>query len=225
MTAADPMPRRILRLPGVYRPQPDSRLLASALEEAALPSDARVLDLCTGSGVLALTAARLGAAEVTAVDISRRAVASAWLNGRLRQLPVQVRRGDLYDAFALGSFDVVLANPPYVPCPSSDDVSRRWDAGPDGREVLDPLCANAVDLLKPGGFLLLVQSEFSGEEPSLRQLREAGLKAAIVARRRLPFGPVLRGRAEYLSAAGLCNSDAATEELVVIRADRPNRPY
>jgi release factor glutamine methyltransferase len=199
-------------------------LLAEALREAPLPADARVLDLCTGSGVLALTAARLGAAEVTAVDISRRAVVSAWLNGRIRRLPLRVRRGDCYDAFGLGAFDVVLANPPYVPCPPGVDASAKWDAGPDGRAVLDPLCDSAVDLLRPGGCLLLVQSELAGADASLRRLRESGLKAAVVARRRVPFGPVLRGRIDYLNDRGLCAGDTATEEVVVIRADRPNRP-
>nr|WP_245672698.1 HemK2/MTQ2 family protein methyltransferase [Aldersonia kunmingensis] len=211
-------------LPGVYRPQTDSVLLAEALREASLPPDARVLDICTGSGVLALTAAQLGAGEVTALDTSRRAVISAWLNGQANRLKVHVRRGDCYDAFALGTFDVVLANPPYVPCPPGADTSAKWDAGPDGRSVLDPLCANAIDLLRPGGLLLLVHSEFAGADASLRQLRESGLKAAIVARRRVPFGPVLRGRVDYLNTRGLCSAETASEEVVVIRADRPNRP-
>lgn len=224
----DSTPRRVLRLPGVYRPQPDSHLLASALTEAAIPEGARVLDLCTGTGVLAVTAARLGAERVIAVDISRRATTSAWLNGRVRRLPVQVRCGDLYDAFALGSFDVVVANPPYVPCAAGEKCSPRWDAGPDGRDVLDPLCINVVELLRPGGFMLMVQSEFAGEDDSLRQLRTSGLKAAIVSRRRVPFGPILRRRSSYLRMMGLDarkdGEQLLTEQLVVIRADRPNRP-
>lgn len=201
-TTADPTPRRVVRLPGVYRPQPDSQLIASALAQASVPSGVHVLDLCTGSGYLAVAAARLGAARVDAVDISWPAAWSARLNGRLRGLPVHAHRGDLYDAFALGPFDVVLANPPYVPCASRDDCSLRWDAGPDGRDVIDPLCDNAAELLCDGGFLLLVQSEFAGEETSLRRLREAGLKAAIVARRRVPRGPVTNG------ASGICASAA-----------------
>jgi release factor glutamine methyltransferase len=220
----DPLPQRVVRLPGVYRPQADSVLLADALREAPMPQDARVLDLCTGSGVLAITAAQLGAGEVTALDISRRAVASAWLNGRLNRQPVRVRHGDFYDAFALGTYDVVLANPPYVPCRPGAETTVKWDAGPDGRSLLDPLCANAIELLRPGGFLLLVHSEFAGVDASLRGLRESGLKAAVVARRRLPFGPVMRSRAEYLNSRGLCSAEAATEEVVVIRADRPIRP-
>ncbi|WP_084435875.1 HemK2/MTQ2 family protein methyltransferase [Aldersonia kunmingensis] len=213
----------MVRLPGVYRPQADSVLLAEALREAVMPPDARVLDLCTGSGVLALTAAHLGAGDVTALDISRGAVISAWLNGQMNRLPVRVRRGDCYEAFALGTFDVVLANPPYVPCPPGTDSSATWDAGPDGRSILDPLCANSIDLLRPGGFLLLVHSEFAGPAISLRRLRHSGLKAAIVARRHLPFGEVMRSRTDYLHSRGWCSAEPATEEVVVIRADRPNQ--
>ena len=199
---ADPTPRRVLRLPGVYRPQPDSQLIATALREASVPVGAHVLDLCTGSGFLAVVAARLGAARVEAVDVARPAVWSARLNGRLRGLPVRGHRGDLYEAYAHGPFDVVLANPPYVPCEFDDDCSPRWDAGPDGRDVIDPLCDNAAEMLSAGGFLLMVQSELAGEEASLRRLREAGLKAAIVARRRVPFGPVIQRRISFLRDAG-----------------------
>jgi release factor glutamine methyltransferase len=69
----------LLRPPGVYRPQADTWLLAQALHDATIPYGARVLDLCTGTGALAVTAARAGAAHVTAVDISRRAAMAARL--------------------------------------------------------------------------------------------------------------------------------------------------
>ncbi|MGW6375203.1 HemK2/MTQ2 family protein methyltransferase [Rhodococcus sp. NPDC055112] len=221
------MPQRIWRLPGVYRPQDDTWLLASTLAEVGLPDGAAVLDFCTGTGALAMAAARSGASRVTAVDMSVRAVASARANAWSRRLPIRIRRGNLPVALERGPFDVVLANPPYVPCPApeartnSGAHSERWDAGHDGRAVLDPLCRKAADLLRRGGFLLLVQSSVAGTTKTLRQLREADLVASIAKRERIPFGPVMRSRASYLVSHGLCPASQDWEDLVVIRADKP----
>src|SRR3954452_5045627 len=103
-------PVNALVLPGVYAPQDDTTLLAEALAEEPLDPGARVLDVGTGSGALALVAARRGA-EVTAVDVSRRAVWTARLNAWLARLPVHIRRGNLFSPVRGRSFDVILANP------------------------------------------------------------------------------------------------------------------
>ncbi|MFC4604339.1 HemK2/MTQ2 family protein methyltransferase [Rhodococcus kronopolitis] len=216
----------VVRAPGVYRPQEDTRLLAAVLARITPLDGCDVLDYCTGSGALALVAARLGAARVTAVDVSVRATASAWVNARIRRLPVRVRRGGLSAAVSGGPYDLVLANPPYVPCPAghgrrSDGGCRRWDAGADGRAVLDPLCEHTAELLRPGGRVLIVQSEFANSETTLSQLRGAGLSARVLTRVRIPFGPVLRGRAEYLTSHGLAAAGQSFEELVVVRGDKP----
>src|SRR5437764_8592445 len=102
----------LLRPPGVYAPARDTWLLAESLRSAAMPAGARVLDVGTGTGALAVTAARDGAGEVTAVDVSRRAALAAWCNARFRGLPIRVRCGDLRGLSAGAGFDVVLANPP-----------------------------------------------------------------------------------------------------------------
>jgi release factor glutamine methyltransferase len=225
----------LLRFPGVYRPQADTELLAAAARAAPIPRGGRVLDVCTGSGALAVVAARLGAGEVTAVDVSRRAVMSVRFNAWARGLPVRARRGSLLDLLAApqwtatgdesadGPYEVVLANPPYVPSPSGAAPSgreRAWDAGPGGRAVLDPFCAAAPGLLSAAGFMLLVHSHVSDVERSLTQLREGGLRAAVVARQRVPFGPVMWARAAYLESAGLVRRGQRHEDLVVIRASR-----
>ncbi|MFK0247162.1 HemK2/MTQ2 family protein methyltransferase [Amycolatopsis azurea] len=223
-TAIPLVPQRswLLRPPGVYRPQDDTWMLADALRESGMPGGARVLDLCTGTGALAVAAARLGAASVTAVDISRRALATVWTNSRLRRIPVRLLRGDAAAAVRSGPFDVVLANPPYVPCPvPANGAARAWDAGPDGRVVLDELCSRAASLVAPGGYLLMVHSTVAGPGKSLAQLGEAGMTPAVIAARSIPFGPVMRSRAAFLEAAGLIAAEQRHEELVVIRADRP----
>lgn len=222
------LPPRICRLPGVYRPQPDTRLIASVLAATPLPEGCRVLDFCTGTGALAVVAARSGAAHVTAVDVSARAVATAWINARARGLPIRVRCGGLAAAADAGPFDLVVSNPPYVPGPDAAlpgpaGHSARWDGGNDGRTVLEPLCANAAGLLRPGGSLLVVQSHVCGVDRTLWRLRDAGLDAAVVARTRIPFGPVMRRRSTYLESRGYCAPGQDWEELVVIRADKPVR--
>lgn len=217
-------PDHVLRLPGVYRPQSDTWLLAEAPAEAAVPARARVLDICTGSGALAVAAMRTGAAEVVAIDISGRAVLSARTNAMLRRLPIRVGRGDVSTALRMPAFDVVVANLLYVPCPTGTlRTAARWDAGADGRDVLNVLCGSANELLRPGGFMLIVQSEVSGEDETLQQLRAGGLKAAVVARRRIPFGPVMRRRAGYLVVCRRLDPDREDEEVLVVRADRPQR--
>lgn len=216
----------LLRPPGVYRPQADTWLLVQALHEAAIPLGAQVLDLCTGTGALAVAAAHAGAGHVTAVDISLLATLTARFNTLIRGLPVQVKCGNALRFPADRQFDVVLANPPYVPCEEWKQVgrgaSRAWNAAGDGRALLDPLCTNAPDMLSPGGMLLIVHSEVCGINTTLDMLRRGGLKAAIVARRTEPFGPIMRQRIPLLERQGLIRPGQRHEELVVIRGDRPN---
>lgn len=214
---------RLFRAPGVYQPQPDTWLLARAMGEAALPDGRRVLDACTGTGALAIEAARAGAHAVTGVDMSRAALLSAWINSRVRGIELELLRGDVRTVVRDRTFDVVLANPPYVPsarhAPGSR-AARAWDAGQHGRDLLNPLCRMLPALLAPGGVALIVHSAVCGPHISLTQLRDGGLKAAVVARSVVPFGPVMRKRAAWLESAGLIEPGQRDEELVVIRADR-----
>ena len=213
---------------GVYPPQHDSHLLISAMRRFLDVSGRSVLDLCTGSGVVAIAAAQLGAASVVAVDICPRAVRCARSNATAGGVDVDVRNGGHESAIPGGPYDVVLSNPPYVPTGPGVDAlpphlgpPRAWDAGPDGRLVLDPLCNAAADLLAPGGSLLMVQSEFANPQQSLRQLRRSGLNAYVTAAQRIPFGPVLNARARWLERIGAVPIGRRSEALVVIRADRP----
>ena len=212
---------------GVYPPQHDSALLIAEMRRCVDVAGRSVLDLCTGSGVVAIAAARLGASRVLAFDICPDAVRCARSNAAAVGLSVDVRRGDQMHAAAAGPYDVVVCNPPYVPTvPGVDRLPEHigpawaWDAGPDGRLVLDPLCASAPELLDSGGTLLLVQSELADPGESLRQLRGVGLRAHIVATQRIPFGSVLQARARRLERAGAIRIGERSEQLVVIRADK-----
>ncbi|AWK73107.1 methyltransferase [Rhodococcus oxybenzonivorans] len=216
----------LFRLPGVYRPQRDTWLLAEVLAGRELGPGTRVLDLCCGTGALSVAACEGGAGWVTAVDVSRRAVISTWLNSKLNRRTVRVVRGDLVDPVRTLRFDVVVANPPYSPA-SDDSVRGRgrgrvlglaWDAGIDGRAVLDRLCVAVPDLLAPGGTLLLVQSVLNGVEKSRTMLEERGLRVEVVASEQVPFGPALAGRARMLEERGMILPGQRTERIVVLAA-------
>lgn len=215
---------RLVVPPGVFRPLSDSRLLADRMLDELTPG-ARVADICTGSGMLAVAAAVGGAGEVVAVDVSRRAVLAAQLNARLNGVSVRALRGDLLAPLDGERFDLIVSNPPYVP--ATDDVlptrgrERAWDAGRDGRALLDRVCADAPRRLRPGGVLLLVHSSVCDGDASVALLASHGLEASVAVRSRGPLGPLLHERRTQLEARGLLPPGAREEELVVIRGRRP----
>lgn len=199
------------------------------MRESSLIPGRRVLDLCTGSGFVAIAAAELGGADVTAFDICPHAVGCSRGNAAAAGVDVDVRRGTWSDALDCAPFDVVVSNPPYVPTPPDGDTeyispaagpSWAWNAGPDGRMLLDPLCEAAPKLLCDGGSLLLVHSALAGVQQSLDSLKWAGMDAKVVASKWIPFGPVMTARARWLESVGLIPRGRREEELIVIRADK-----
>jgi release factor glutamine methyltransferase len=229
VTTAYTDPETLVVPEGVYAPREDSRLIVDVMEKSGLALGRRVADLCTGSGVVALSAYEQGASEVTAFDICPRAVQCARTNAYLAGVDVAVHLGSWARAIEFCPYDLVVCNPPYVPHDPSIDgprlprmgPARAWNAGYDGRLVLDPLCVAASDLLADGGTLLLVQSEFAGPRQTLSGLSAAGLDAEIVAYQWIPFGPVLSSRAQWLEDTGRLDPGRREEELLVIRADKP----
>jgi release factor glutamine methyltransferase len=211
---------RLVTLPGVFRPISDTWLLARALDGEPLPPGARVLDLCSGSGALAVRAALGGPdREVWAVDVSRRAVLTIRINAALNGVRVRAVRGDLFAAVAGRRFDAIVSNPPYVPA-AADALPNRgreraWDAGRDGRALLDRICTGAPAHLRPGGVLLVVHSSLLGLAPTVKVLD--GLEVDVVARETGPLGPLMRAR----RAAGLIPPDADEEDVLVVRGRNP----
>jgi release factor glutamine methyltransferase len=210
---------RIVRLPGVFEPRSDTWLLAAHMRRLPQAGGA-VVDVCTGSGAIAITAARGSATSVTAVDVSWRALATTRINARLNGVRVRTRRGRLLAAVPGEAFDLIVSNPPYLPSEEDDlptrGPARHTEAGPDGRVLLDQLIAEAPAHLRPGGVLLVTHSSVNGEAETLDRMREAGLEPALLERRRGPLGPLLAARRSHLEASGLLEPGSAEEDLLIL---------
>lgn len=158
--------------PGVFVPRPETELLV----DAVLPTLARlerplVVDLCAGSGALAVAIAEeLPGARVVAVE--RHTAALRWLHRNADARGVTVVAGDVADETLLAelrdSVDAVLSNPPYVPGGVAVAPEVRADppdavfAGPDGLSVLPAVIACAGQLLRPGGMLAVEHDDTHG---------------------------------------------------------------
>ncbi|WP_286219479.1 peptide chain release factor N(5)-glutamine methyltransferase [Paraoerskovia sediminicola] len=180
--------------PGVFVPRPETEAVAEvALEEARAvvrrSGSALVVDLCTGSGAIALAIAdEVPGAQVHAVELD--ADAYAWARRNVEAAAVLPRaggavrlvRGDARTALAEldGRCDVVVSNPPYVPSdavPRDPEVAHHdpevalYGLGPDGLEVPRGVAAAAARLLAPGGLFVMEHAEVQAEDA--RRLLEA----------------------------------------------------
>lgn len=159
--------------PDVLIPRPETEFLVVALLDLlkARPADApppRIADVGTGSGIVAVCAARAAPqARVTALDISPAALAVAAENAAAHGVSGRIEfvEGDLFAPLpADRQFDFVVGNPPYVSSAEwaalAKDVRdyeprRALEAGPTGTEVIQRLAPQAAERLPPGGWLLL----------------------------------------------------------------------
>jgi release factor glutamine methyltransferase len=151
-----------------------------------------VLDLGTGSGILAVTAAQR-AAHVLAVDLNPYAIRCARDNARLNHVldGMDFLQGDLFSAFQAGvRFDLVLFNAPYLPSEAGEEetwIGKAWAGGANGRLVVDKFISEVPVYLKAGGRVLLMQSTLTGVDETLEAFSKQGLKAAVIASQQLPF--------------------------------------
>lgn len=158
--------------PAVLIPRPETEhVIETVLDLIPAPgSEIRIVDVGTGSGAIALALAReFSNAEIHATDISSSALEIAQANAARLELNDRVRlhNGDLLEGLS-GSFDLIVSNPPYVGESEEDQVQlevRKFEprtavfGGPKGTEVIERLIPQALEKLRPGGWLVF---EISG---------------------------------------------------------------
>lgn len=166
--------------PGVFVPRPETEVVAGWAIEAATRcvedgSEAPVVvDLCTGSGAIALSLkAEVPQARVHAVEVSDLAVAWAQRNRVRLGLDVEIVQGDAMTALEhLDEVDVVVSNPPYIPTtaepvdPEVRDHDPRvalYGGSEDGLAIPRLVAARAAGLLRSGGVLVMEHADTQGE--------------------------------------------------------------
>ncbi|MBI4392757.1 MAG: methyltransferase [Euryarchaeota archaeon] len=200
--------------PEVYEPAEDTEAMLEALR---VRPGQRVLDIGTGTGVLAIQAARAGG-RVVATDVNPYAVALARLNAARNGVAIDVVRASLFQPFR-GRFDVVLFNPPYLPVDPGDRI-RGWlnlalDGGETGDAVIEPFLRDLAGHLEPHhgkAFMLVSSFTGGGIEQQEGNAQSRGFRVVEVASRRLPY--------ERLAVLELL---PRTEETVEFKIEEPAR--
>ena len=147
----------------VLCPRQDTEVLVEEALKKIKPG-MKVLDLCTGSGCIAVSLAKLGFTDVTATDISEDALAVARRNAQENRVDVHFFKGDLYNALPeQDRYDMIVSNPPYI-CTSVIDTLEpevrdhepriALDGTADGLAFYRRIISDSGNYLKEGGYLL-----------------------------------------------------------------------
>ncbi len=190
--------------PGVFVPRPETELLAGwAVDRARECENPVVVDLCCGSGAIALSVAdEVPSAAVHAVELDPSA--HLWAERNLAASGIDLRLGEMADAFADldGTVDVVVCNPPYIPLDAwasvapeardHDPALALW-SGEDGLDAIRVLESTAARLLRPGGWVGAEHADVQGESAA-QVFLESGRWTDV------RDHPDLAGRARYLTA-------------------------
>ena len=147
----------------VLIPRPDTEILVEEVINIAKRMDKpKILDLCTGSGAIAISIAKnVQNAEVYAVDISEKALDVASKNAQRLEAKVRFIKSDLFKNLKNMKFDIIVSNPPYIKKEDiqylSEDVKKEpqiaLDGGYDGLDFYRKISKQAIDYLKFGSFL------------------------------------------------------------------------
>jgi release factor glutamine methyltransferase len=189
--------------PGVFVPRPETEVLVDVVLRSIASVDAPVVvDLCTGSGTVALAVAdEHPGATVFATDVSEEAVALARVNADRLGLPITVERGDLFEPLPVelrGSVDVVCANPPYVSRARRDELPPDVLADPDiavfgEPELYERIFAGAYAWVRAGGSVA-VEIEDNAASWVVAAASVAGFEDVVVQRDLAGRDRVVSGR-------------------------------
>jgi len=187
--------------PGVFVPRPETEVVAgAAIDAAAQWQSPLVVDLCTGSGAIALAVKdEVPQARVVGVELDGLAFEWARANRDATGLDVELVLGDAKTALRDldGLVDVVVSNPPYIPTgmvPVDPEVRDHdpelalYGGSEDGLRIPEQVAARAAALLHPGGVLVMEHADTHGEQLP-RRLERAGEWTDVVGHRDLTGRP------------------------------------
>ena len=185
--------------PGVFIPRPETEAVLEWAAAQNLPQPPVIVDLCTGSGALAIAlAVRHPRARVIAIDDDPDALRYARRNAAATPA-VQVLECDVTDGGLLlgmdATVDLVVSNPPYIPHGAElepevalHDPSHALFAGPDGMAVIGPIAGHAARWLKDGG-LLAIEHDDSTSEATVATITATGVFDDVIGHRDLTGRP------------------------------------
>lgn len=198
--------------PGVFIPRPETEALLEWAMTRPLPPSPVIVDLCSGSGALALALAHtVPGARVVAVEKSDDALVYA--RRSCAGTGIDVRHADVTAPGVLadldGAVDLVVCNPPYIPEGAQldpevtdHDPAQALFGGPDGMSVIVPIVALAARLLRPGGHLGIEHDDTTSDQ-TVAAVRRGGTFDDVTARRDLT------GRLRFVTASKLDHATKA----------------
>lgn len=147
----------------VLIPRPDTEILVEEVIKIAQKYNSpRILDLCTGSGAIAISLKKfVPNADIIAVDISEKALEIAQRNAKKLETKINFLKSDLFDKLDNKKFDIIVSNPPYIRKDEikklSEEVQKEpkiaLDGGEDGLDFYRIITEQAINYLKTGSFL------------------------------------------------------------------------
>lgn len=183
----------------VYPPKPASLLLAEQAIKVIQPGD-RVLDACTGCGVVAITIAKyVQHTDVFVSDLNPAAIATTIQNAKQNNLKITAIITDLYQSFSDNYFDVITVHPPAIPYPPKKDwgmtvgMGIATNGGDDGSVLVSRSIIEAKRCLKTHGKLLLLLPHWSNVQKAWSVLRENYTEVAELVNKQVEFFPMVEG--------------------------------
>lgn len=148
----------------VLIPRQDTETLVETVLDRERDPGISILDLCTGSGCIAVSLKKLGGyAKVTASDLSDKAIGLAMRNASINDTEIRLIKSDLFNDIN-GCFDVIVSNPPYIPAEEIETLSPEvrdhdprmaLDGGEDGLDIYRRIVSECSDVLNAGGRLYM----------------------------------------------------------------------
>lgn len=173
---------------GVLIPRFDTEILVNQVLDLVPDGPFRLLDLCTGSGVVAIALARRClAGKIFASDISPEALDQARANARRLAVEIVFAEGDLFAPWQGQTFDIITANPPYISSADMETLPAEvqqephlalW-GGADGLDFYRRLAQEGLTYLRPGGYMACEIGAGQGEEV-VHLFRQAGFQDLVI---------------------------------------------